>query len=74
MVHEVCAERPDDTFANANVEPIVGWPAIGNSRRGVKMRIRTDDQAAIDASVRPGPRGRPRHTRDFLVTYGQVTT
>ncbi len=25
--------------ASANVEPIVGWPAIGSSSPGVKMRI-----------------------------------
>jgi hypothetical protein len=27
--------------ASANVLPIVGWPAIGSSALGVKMRIRT---------------------------------
>ena len=27
--------------ASANVLPIVGWPAIGSSSPGVKMRIRT---------------------------------
>ena len=26
--------------ANANADPTVGWPAIGISRPGVKMRIR----------------------------------
>ena len=34
--------------ASANVLPMVGWPAIGSSSAGVKMRIRT--------SV-PGPSG-----------------
>jgi hypothetical protein len=37
--------------ASANVLPIVGWPAIGISTYGVKMRMRTSVPGASDGKM-----------------------
>ena len=37
--------------ASANVLPIVGWPAIGSSSPGVKIRIRTSVPAVSGGST-----------------------
>ncbi len=61
--------RSSPSSASANVDPIVGCPAIGSSSAGVKMRIRTspvpsagktkvDSEKFISAAIRCIKRGR----------------